>query len=149
MAKKTYYQDPARDVLITNEMARLGSDAKVWWIKDLDKAAVKPLRRFRWDIVAIALVGGLLCATCLVATEGSTAGALLVLILAIICGLVVASASASRYRVRVRTRKLIAHQALESANKADIKVVVDALNKAVEEYRRLYRLPPPQDDIPL
>ena len=149
VAKKIYYQNQAADVLITNEMVRLGSDAKVWWIKDLNKAALKTLRRFRWDVVAIAVGGGLLCATCLVASEGSKVGVLLVFVTAIICGLAVASVSAKRYVLRVRTKRLKTYQALESANKADVKVVVDAVNKAIQDYRRLYRIPPPQDDEPL
>ncbi len=149
MAQKVYYQDRARDILITDQVVRLGSDAKVWWISELDRAVVQTLFRVRWDIVACALVGGLLCETCLIASKESRVGAMVVFVLAVVGGLVIAVVTASCYRVRLRTRRWLADHALESSDRAEIKVVVDAVNKAIEDYRRIYRLPLPRKDVPL
>ena len=149
MAAKVYYQDRTRDILITEQMARLGSDAKVWWISDLDRAVVQTLVRVRWDIVVWAVVGGLLCEACLIVGKEPSLGALVVFVLAIVGGLILAVVTANCYRVRLRTTRWLAEHALESSDRDDIKVVVDALNKAIEDYRRMYNLPLPRKDVPL
>lgn len=149
MAGKVYYQDRSRDILITDQMARLGSDAKVWWISELDRAVVQTLFRVRWDIVVWAVVGGLFCELCLLLGQESSLGALVVFVLSVVCGLVIAVVTANCYRVRLRTKRWWAEHALESSDRDEIKVVVDALNMAIEDYRRLYNLPPPRKDVPL
>lgn len=149
MTKKVYYQDRARDILITDEMARLGTDAKVWWISELDRAVVQTQLRVRWDVVVCALVGGLLCEACLIAGKESAVGAIVVFVLAAVSGLVIAKVTASCYRVRLRTKRWLADHALEATNKADIEVVVNAVNEAIKDYRHGYNLPPPRNDIPL
>jgi hypothetical protein len=149
VAKKVYYQDRSKDILVTNEMARLGSDGKVWWIQDLDKAAVKTVRRVRWDIVVCAVVGGLLCEGCLIAGKQTGAGVLLAFILAVVAGLAVATAGANCHKARVRTRRWMVYEALESADRAVIAAVVLAVNNAIKDYRKGYNQPPPRDDVPL
>jgi hypothetical protein len=149
LARKTYLEDRSRDVLITDQMARLGSDANVWWISDLDRAVVQTVFQVRWDIVLWAAIGGALCVACLLVTEQSLAGAALVLLLAVLGGVAVALVSANFYRVRLRTRRWAVHHALDSASKTDVKEVVDAVNKAIKEYREGYNQPPPREDVPL
>ena len=140
MPEKVYYKEPAQDVLITNEIARLGPGATTYWVRDLAKAEVQTVFNIRWDLVVPAALGGLLMEACVITSGDSGIAAFLVFLLWLAGGLLMAFVCATGYRVRIRTRRWRFYHALESADKARTQKVVSALNEAIKEYHKAYGL---------